>query len=90
MWRIRKIAAARGWDCACWWDSRHSPAGFPDLFLVNVEQHRRIHIEAKTGKGRLTRNQRKWRDQLIASGAEWYEMRPEDEDYLVALLEGRA
>jgi hypothetical protein len=88
LWRIRSLAQERGWECACWWDSRHSPAGFPDIYAVHVEQQRRIHIEAKTGKGRLTKNQRKWRDRLLAIGAEWYEMRPEDEPLLITILEG--
>jgi hypothetical protein len=89
LWRIRKLAGERGWECACWWDSRHSPPGFPDIFAVNVEQQRTIHIEAKTGKGRLTKNQRKWRDRLLAVGAEWYEMRPEEELLLLKILEGK-
>jgi len=89
LWQMRQLAEARGWLVACWWDSRHSPAGFPDLFLVHTGQKRTMHVEAKTGKGRLTPSQRRWRNTLMAAGVEWYLMHPEDEPLFVQILEGK-
>jgi len=87
--RIRDLATNRGWQVACWWRSDHSPAGFPDTCMVHVEQRRIAFIEAKTGTGRLTPHQRKWKNLLQAIGMEWYEMRPEDELKLIEMLERR-
>jgi VRR-NUC domain len=89
LWRVRTLAIERGWEVAYWWDSRHSPPGFPDMFLVHVEQRRTMHIECKTGASALSKHQRKWRDVLLAIGCEWYCLRPEEEALLIVILEGK-
>jgi hypothetical protein len=90
LWQIRDLAVARGWKVAYWWRSDHSPRGFPDMVLAHRVQKRLIFIEAKTGKGRLTPDQKKWRDLLLAINQEWYLMMPENEGLLVMILEGKS
>jgi hypothetical protein len=82
-----RLAAARGWLCAYWHDSRKSPPGFPDIFAVHAGQRRCIHIECKTGTGRLSRYQEVWRDELLAAGKEWYCLGPHEEPLLLRILE---
>jgi len=86
--RVVRLAAARGWLCAYWTDSRKSPAGFPDICAVNVAQQRCIFIECKTGTGRLSAYQETWRDELLAAGQEWYCLWPHEEPTLLEILEG--
>ncbi len=47
--------------------------GFPDFQFV---RDRAVYAEVKTGKGKLTKEQRQWRDTLRAAGCEWYLLRP--------------
>lgn len=48
--------------------------GFPDFLFVRPG--RLVYAEVKTGKGKLTKEQRRWRDALRAAGAEWHLLRP--------------
>ena len=41
-------AKALGWKVHSVWNSQHSPAGWPDLFLVQPQTGRRLALELKT------------------------------------------
>lgn len=58
--------------------------GFPDLVAVREElaagkrRPRVLFIELKTDKGRLSKEQKEWHEELIGAGAEAYVWRPRD------------
>ena len=60
-----------GWRWYHTWNSRRSPAGFPDIVAVHPEGGA-IFIELKAERGRLTAPQREWLDELNAAGAKAY------------------
>jgi RecB family endonuclease NucS len=62
------------------WNSRHSPAGFPDLVLCRVSDGRCVYIELKSQKGTVKAPQQEWLDGLEACGQEVYVFRPSDLD----------
>ena len=97
--QIIELAQFRGWLVAHFRTSRTQRAdgsvfyqtaiaadgkGFPDLVLV---RERVIFAEIKTDKGRLSDEQKAWRDALLASGAEWYCWKPRDFDNVMEVLE---
>ena len=51
-------------------------AGFPDLVLAG--HGRIIYVELKNERGRLRPTQERWRDALLAAGADWRLWRPSD------------
>lgn len=59
---VVELAEMTGWMYYHTYDSRRSPAGFPDLVLVR--RGRLIFAELKSGNGRLTVNQKLWLDEL--------------------------
>ena len=61
-------------------------AGFPDLVLVHKYKGV-IFAELKADRGRLSEQQREWRDQLITAGAEYYVWRPKDWDDIKTRLQ---
>ena len=73
---VRDMAQVYGWMQYHTWRSIHSPAGFPDLVLVNITQHRIVYAELKTMKGIVTPAQQAWLDALRACGQETYLWRP--------------
>ena len=81
--QIIAAAQAMGWLHYFTYDSRRSPAGFPDLVLV---RERVIYAELKTDIGRMTADQKLWRDCLLAAGQEWYLWRPKDWEQIMATL----
>lgn len=87
---VTSLAAIRGWDSYHTFDSRHSPAGFPDC--VFVRGGRLVFAELKSEKGKATVTQQRWLDQLsniaaAAGGAvEVYLWRPSDRDQVEAVL----
>lgn len=57
-------------------NSRHSPAGFPDLVLVR--RPRVVWAELKSERGRATKEQLAWIGELFACSQEVYIWRPSD------------
>lgn len=74
MQQIMDLAEMRGWLRYHPWLSVHSEPGFPDLTLVRED--RLVFIEVKSGRGKLTRDQRKWLEALEKTGVEVYVIRP--------------
>lgn len=60
---------AAGWLYYHTHDSRRSERGFPDI--VAVRGDRVIYRELKRIGGRLSPEQVKWRDRLVAAGQDW-------------------
>jgi hypothetical protein len=58
--------------------------GFPDVICV---RERVLYIEAKCGAGRLSEDQKGWRDVLLAAKAEWYCFKPHDWPTIEEVLE---
>ena len=52
---VRELAELYGWTVFCTWQSKHSPAGEPDLRMFRPP--RVIFAELKTEKGRVSREQ---------------------------------
>ena len=52
---VRELAEAHGWTVFCTWQSKHSPAGEPDLRMVRPPRF--IFAELKSERGRLTKEQ---------------------------------
>lgn len=87
--QIRSLCRVLGWKFHFTWLAIHSPKGFPDLVLRNVEQQRIIFAEIKTEKGIITPSQQEWHDDLIACGQEAYFWRPGDFDEIARILQGK-
>lgn len=97
-WQTIVIAVLRayGWAVAHFRPARdsrghwHTPveadgAGFPDLVCV---RDRVIFVELKSRTGRLTPEQERWRQDLVAAGAEYHVLKPSDWDHFVAIASG--
>lgn len=50
--------------------------GFPDLVLIHPERRQTIFPELKTMAGKLSRDQERWRDAILAVGGDWRLWRP--------------
>lgn len=75
---ITDMATMLGWRWYHTHDSRRSPAGFLDLYLVHAIQKRTMLREIKTTKGRLRPAQRDWLADLRAAGEDADVWRPAD------------
>jgi hypothetical protein len=68
-WRVahfRPAQMANGeWRTAVQGDGK----GFPDLVLAALTAV--LFVELKVGKGKLSPEQKVWRDRLLAAGADW-------------------
>lgn len=76
---VIQYAKLRGWLCYFTWNSKHSPAGFPDL--VMVRGWRMVCAELKIGKNKTTPAQDEWLKALRDLDNNWCEVylwRPED------------
>lgn len=72
-WKVahfRRARTAKGWRTPVGFDGK----GFVDFVLV---RERIIYVECKAG-GRLSPEQREWRDAIVDAGAEWYLWKPSD------------
>lgn len=65
---VTDLAGALGWLTYHTHDSRRSPAGFPDLVLVNPARRRTLWVELKAMKGHVTRAQAAWLYALAEAG----------------------
>lgn len=68
---FRPAWTEQGWRTAVQGDGK----GFPDLVLVGP--HGVLYREAKSGRGVLEPEQRRWRDVLLAAGQDWALWRPQ-------------
>jgi len=66
--------------------SKRIGPGFPDWVLAH-DNGRLILAEAKSGKGILSEEQKKWGDVLRLGPAEYYVWRPSDMDSLAQILQ---
>lgn len=85
--QVLELAALEGWSA---YHVRRSDraltigSGFPDLVLAG---HGAIlYRELKTETGRLSPAQKRWRDRLLAGGADWAVWRPSDWGLIVEQL----
>lgn len=77
-------AKYRGWLVYWTWNSKHSPAGFPDLFMVRGD--RIVVAELKVGRNKPTAAQRQWLDAFDGAGIVPHLWRPEDFDEIEEVL----
>ena len=75
---VRDLAELCGWLVFCTWDSRHSPAGEPDLRLIHPRRKKMIWAELKAEKGRVTEKQQDAIETLTEAGQVVYLWRPSD------------
>ncbi len=75
-----------GWKYYFTWNSKNSPAGFPDLVLVRND--RIIFAELKSEKGKLTEVQEEWLEALSFCGDkhEVYVWRPSNAEKIAEIL----
>ena len=83
--QVVKVARLYGWVALSTWNSKHSPAGEPDLRLIRPP--RVVFAELKTEKGRVTPAQREVMGLLsLCPGVEAYLWRPSDWDEIVKVI----
>lgn len=80
------VEAARyaGWHCYWTWNSKHSPAGWPDLVLLKAGKI--LVYECKTDKGRPTTPQLECISLLTWAGIPARIVRPRDMDVILEEL----
>lgn len=78
-------AKRNGWLVFHVYYSQKSNPGFPDLWLA---KDRIIHVELKTETGKLTPEQLRFRDAILAAKGEWYLWRPGMWKEIVNVLKG--
>jgi hypothetical protein len=69
-----------GWKVHSVWNSQHSPAGWPDLFLLHPQTGRRLALELKSAKGKVSIEQEQWLSALAVCGIPAMVIRPCDRD----------
>lgn len=75
-WKVahfRRAQTSKGWRTPVGFDGK----GFVDFVMA---RERVVYAELKTGSGRLSKEQREWRDAIEAAGGEWYLWKPSDWD----------
>ena len=63
---VRRYAELHGWKVAFTWSSKHSPSGWPDLFMARDGEV--VTAELKTEAGKTTWAQRDWLRILAGTG----------------------
>ena len=82
---IEQLAKLSGFDHVYFtWDSRHSPAGFPDMILL--KEGRMIVCELKAGRDNLSPEQYFWLMEFTKVTPEVYVWWPEDWDEIVEVI----
>lgn len=85
--QITDLADLTGWRWFHAYDSRRSPAGFPDLVLVR--RGRLLFFEVKSASGRISRSQAAWLlDLAQVPGVVALTVRPSDWPKVQRLLQG--
>jgi Holliday junction resolvase len=85
--QITDLADLTGWRWFHAYDSRRSPAGFPDLVLVR--RGRLLFFEVKSASGRISRPQAAWLlDLAQVPGVVALAVRPSDWPKVQRLLQG--
>lgn len=84
---VERAAQALGWRVWHCKDSRGSRRGYPDLTLIKPG-HRILFFELKTGRRKLTIEQRIWIEDLNkCPGVRAYEVRPDQWDWVLEILQ---
>ncbi len=78
------MAKRLGWAVWHQYDSRHSAAGWPDLFLLRPP--RALAIECKTERGRVSGAQKACLALLALCGIEVHVFRPSQKQEIAAVL----
>jgi hypothetical protein len=79
------LAKYRGWLVYWTWNSKHSPAGFPDI--IAARRGRIVAAELKVGRNKPTAAQEAWLAALAENaGIETYVWYPEDWDAIEEVL----
>lgn len=86
---VREMAELYGWTVFHTWNSRHSPAGEPDLRMVHPGWKRMIWAELKTETGELTQKQVDILLILASAQQEYYLWRPRHMDWIEQVLSRR-
>lgn len=81
---VVEYAHLRRWRTYHTHDSRRSDPGFPDLVLV---RDRIVLAELKSERGRMTKDQWAWHDQLLTAGVEVHLWRPSDWEQVREVLQ---
>ncbi len=84
MAQIIQAAILLGWRIYHTHDSRRSPAGFPDLFMVRGS--RVLAFEVKTQRGKLTQPQQDWLTDMQIAGIDVKIARPSDWEWIQKVL----
>lgn len=94
---VVRIARLHGWDVFWTWNSRHTPAGEPDLRMLKVTKYPDRHVgryllaELKTDAGKLTTEQQRVASRLwCCAGVEFYVWRPKDLSEVIEVLAAEA
>jgi len=85
---VKDLAQAFNWKIYHTRDSRRSDPGFPDLAMVRAQPApaRILFAELKTAKGKLTKAQDEWLEELRAGCKEVYLWRPDDIQEIAEIL----
>ena len=83
--QIKDMAELFGWWAFHPYDSRRSPAGWPDLVMIHRTTGRTIFVEVKTMKGRVSNAQSVCLE-LLGMQNEVYVWRPSDLEAIEEVL----
>ena len=84
--KLINFARNQGWRVYHTYDSRRNEAGFPDLIMTNG--HFLYCVELKTNKGRVTKMQQAWLDDLDNSAMHVVRVwRPSDRDEFIRVIQ---